>query len=387
MDRAHQNALAARILEHRGAGTQDLADAEMFQGIEVYRDTAQGVAEREQLIKRWPIAVAHASELPEPGDFITDTITGTPLLVIRQGDGSVRAFVNLCRHRATKVEWEASGNRRLFTCPYHAWSYERDGALRNIPVQDVGFPCVDKADHGLIELPCEQRHGIVWTILTPGAALDVAAYLGPELDAELAGWNLDAAVQERIDRFDNPFNWKLTIDGFLEGYHLRFLHAKTIGPYTVPDLCLHDEWGPHTRMTIVRKSFEAQEHLPAEQLDLPTCTIPVYILFPATILVWQNDHWELWTSFPDARDTTRSIARARLMAPDANSVDAQRALWDKNWRILMDTVEQEDWKAMEYLQEGLDAAPEHVVFGRNEPTLQYFHRTIERYTGEAAATR
>ncbi|MEZ5237344.1 MAG: SRPBCC family protein [Acidimicrobiales bacterium] len=362
------------------AGTQDLADAEMFQGIEVYRHRP-GVAEREQADRCGRSRRPTPASRLEPLRFHRHHHRHL-LLVIRQAT-LVRAFVNLCRaHRATKVEWEASGNRRLFTCPTTPGA-ERDGARSNIR-QDVGFPCVDKADHG-----------------NTCPASSATASCGPSSRlARRSTWPLylpqpmlnrpvepDAAVQERIDRFDNPFNWKLTIDGFLEGYHLRFLHAKTIGPYTVPDLCLHDEWGPHTRMTIVRKSFEAQEHLPAEQLDLPTCTIPVYILFPATILVWQNDHWELWTSFPDARDTTRSIARARLMAPDANSVDAQRALWDKNWRILMDTVEQEDWKAMEYLQEGLDAAPEHVVFGRNEPTLQHFHRTIERYTGEAAATR
>lgn len=379
MDRALQTAVATRFQAHYRAGTQDLADTEMMQPIEHYRDAAYTAKERDRLIKVMPVAIAHGSELPNPGDFITETISDTPVLVVRQNDGSVKAFVNVCRHRATQVEWEADGNKRLFSCPYHAWTYERDGSLRNIPVKDAGFPCIDTAGYGLIELGCELRHGIVWVVLTPGTPIDVAAHLGAELDAELAGWGLDHAVQERVDRFENNFNWKFTIDGFLEGYHLRFLHAKTIGPYLVSDMNLFDEWGVHTRMLLMRKSFEAVAELPADEIDIPRTSIPVYLLFPATILVWQHDHWELWTSFPDGSDHTRSIARARLLAPTPDTVEAERALWDKNWRILMDTVEQEDWRAAEYAQRGIGAAPQQLVFGRNEPTLQYFHRTIDEF--------
>jgi len=383
MERAAQTALAQRILAHHRTGTQDLAPAEMVQPVARYRDPAHAERERERLMRVMPLALCHGSELPEPGDFVTDSLVGTPVLVVRQADGSVRAFVNLCRHRGTQVEWERSGNRRLFTCPYHAWSYERDGGLRNVPLQEDGFPCLDKGEHGLIELPCEQRHGIVWVVLTPDAGIDVAAHLGAELDAELAGWRLDEAVIERLDHFENDFNWKYTVDGFLEGYHLRFLHAKTIGAYFVsPDLALFDCWGPHCRMTLTRKSFEAVADRPASEIDLPTVSIPVYVLFPATVLVWQNDHWELWTSTPDARDHTRSVARARLLAPNADMVESQRALWDKNWRILMDTVEQEDWAAARFTQAGLAAAPPELYYGRNEPCLQHFHRTIDEYCAD-----
>lgn len=383
MDRALQTAVATRLVQHYRAGTQDLAPTEMAQPIGHYRDPAYTERERERLLRVMPVVAAHASELPEPGDFVTDTIVGTPVLVVRQPDRSVKAFVNICRHRGTQLEWEASGNRRLFSCAYHAWSYERDGALRTIPLQQDGFPCTDRGEFGLIELPAEERHGIVWVVLTPGAGIDVAAHLGAELDAELGSWGLEHAVQERIDRFDNDFNWKFTIDGFLEGYHLRYLHAKTIGAYFVtPDLALFDQWGVHTRMTLTRKAFEAVADRAPEEIELRTVSIPVYVLFPATVLVWQNDHWELWTSFPDPTDHTRSIARARLMAPTPDSVESERALWDKNWRILMDTVEQEDWRAAAYTQRGLAAAPAELVFGRNEPCLQHFHRTIDQFCGE-----
>ncbi len=383
MDRALQTAVASRLSRHYQAGTQDLAPAEMTQPTAHYRDPVYTERERDRLLRVMPLVVAHGSELPDPGDFITDTIMGTPVVVVRQSDHSVKAFVNLCRHRGTQLEWDPKGNRRLFRCAYHAWTYERDGALRTIPLQQQGFPCTERGELGLIELPTEERHGIVWVVLTPGASIDVAGHLGAELDAELASWGLHNAVQERIERFDNDFNWKFTIDGFLEGYHLRYLHAKTIGAYFVtPDLALFDQWGVHTRMTLTRKSFEVVADREPDQIDLRTVSIPVYVLFPATVLVWQNDHWELWTSFPHPTDHTRSIARARLMAPSRDCLEAERALWDKNWRILMDTVEQEDWRAASYIQRGLAAAPAELLFGRNEPCLQHFHRTIAQFCGE-----
>lgn len=379
MERALQTALASRILDHHRAGTFDTAPSEVRQSIAHYRDQGHLGRERDVLFRRFPVVVAHGSELPEAGDFVTDSIVGTPVLAVRQPDGTVKAFVNLCRHRATQLEWDASGSKRLFTCPYHAWAYERDGSLRNIPVQAAGFPCTEKSELGLIELPCEERHGIVWVCLDPDGSIDVAAYLGQQLDAELGGWALDVTVQERIDRFDNTFNWKYTVDGFLEIYHLKFLHAKTIGPYIDNELSLFDAYGDHLRLVPVRKSFGGVADRAPEDIDVTAVSIPLYVLFPATVLVWQNDHWELWTSFPDPLDSSRSIARARLLAPTAESVETGRDLWDKNWRILMDTVENEDWRAAAMMQQGIAAAPAELVFGRNEPALQHYHGVIDRY--------
>lgn len=376
MDRNVQRGLAERLVSHFRAGTQDLAESELLLPTDRYRDPAWTAAERE-MIRRLPVVAAHGSELPEPGDFVTDELLGTPVLLVRQSDGGVKGFVNVCRHRATQVEWERCGNRRLFSCPYHAWTYERNGELRNVPVGSTGFAGVDTADYGLIELPTEERHGMVWVVLTPGADIDVAAHLGAALDADLAAWDLSGVVQERVERFDNPFNWKYTIDGFLEGYHVRFLHARSIGRYFVSDVNIFDQWGPHCRTMPPRTSFGAVAEGPVEDIPLPEVTFPIYILFPATVLVWQHDHWELWTSLPDAVDATRSVTRVRLLVSTGAAAVQDQALWDKNWKILMDTIAAEDWRAAELAQRALTSAPPHLVFGRNEPALQHFHRAIE----------
>lgn len=85
-----------------------------------------------------PTAVAHLAQLPEAGSFVTADAAGTPLLLVRQDDGSVRVLANVCRHRGARVEAEPAGRRKMFACPYHRWCYTRTGAIRSIPFDD-GF--------------------------------------------------------------------------------------------------------------------------------------------------------------------------------------------------------------------------------------------------------
>ena len=95
-----------------------------------YTDPELARRERELVFGRVPSIVAHASELPEPNDFITLTMPRNRVIVARQQDGSVKAFVNVCRHRGAMLEEQASGRCRLFSCGYHRWSYNIDGSLR-----------------------------------------------------------------------------------------------------------------------------------------------------------------------------------------------------------------------------------------------------------------
>ena len=97
---------------------------------------------------------------------------------------------------------------------------------------------------GLVPLACEVRHGLVWAMVTPGATIDVAGFLGETLDGELSGWSLDGFVVERSTSLAEDANWKLIIDGFLETYHLRFLHAATVGPHIHSNLSPFQAYGP-----------------------------------------------------------------------------------------------------------------------------------------------
>jgi phenylpropionate dioxygenase-like ring-hydroxylating dioxygenase large terminal subunit len=123
--------------------------------------------------------VARSAELPDPGSFVTVEHGGIPLLVVRQDDGSVRALVNICRHRGAKVELRPSGTRRMFNCPYHKWCYSRSGELRHIPFDD-GFAELDRDEYALRDYPVQERDGLVLAVssVPESAGAGVAAGAG-----------------------------------------------------------------------------------------------------------------------------------------------------------------------------------------------------------------
>jgi nitrite reductase/ring-hydroxylating ferredoxin subunit len=114
-------------------------------------------------VRHRPTVVAHTSQLPEAGSFVTADAAGTPLLLVRQDDGSVRALANVCRHRGARVETEPAGRRKMFACPYHRWCYKRTGEIRSIPFDD-GFTGVRKAALGLVEHPSARAGNLVWVV-------------------------------------------------------------------------------------------------------------------------------------------------------------------------------------------------------------------------------
>jgi len=343
--------------------------------------------ERETLFNDYPLVIGYSDDVRSCGDFFTDELTGQSLLVVRGDDGVVRGFHNVCGHRGAKVETAPCGNQRRFTCPYHAWSYDRTGALRNIP-NDDGFTGVDREARGLVEVPVAERHGLVWA--RPGAAagdgLDVAAYLGP-LDDELSSFSMESYVHDRTDVLRQPFNWKLVVDGFLETYHIRFLHRNTIGPYIGSNFALFDPFGLHSRMVGLRTSFKTVVDAPATKRDFLAHIAIIYQIFPNTILVWQSDHFEVWSVFPDPDAPDGMVARASLLASRRATSDEETLHWDKNWQVLMKTVLEEDFVIAKTIQHGFrSGVRSHAVFGRQEATLQHFHKMLDQETGDATST-
>lgn len=362
-----QARLKAEVDHYLATGTTAMAETEYRNPVAVYADAGHLAAEH-AVLRSSPLVVAHGSEVPNPGDFVTNDLSGVPVLVVRQSDGSVKAFVNLCRHRGSPVALEPSGCERRFTCPYHAWTYKLDGSLGAIPNEE-GFPGVDRAEMGLVALPCEVRHGLVWVMVTPGAVIDVAGFLGAELDAELASWTIDGFVVERSTTLTEDANWKLIVDGFLETYHLRFLHAATVGPYIHSNLSPFQSYGPHGRSGFARTRYSPDDDRPT-MYNLGV----IYQIFPNTVLVWQSTHFERWTMYPHATDPGRSVSYTSILAPEGRSDDV--GLWDRNWKILLSTVQEEDWPVARATQSGFAAnAMDSFVFGRNEPALQHFHRS------------
>jgi phenylpropionate dioxygenase-like ring-hydroxylating dioxygenase large terminal subunit len=370
----------ATMDELHADGSTALAPGVWCQSSAVYRSAERVREEQERVFDRSPLVVACSSELAEPNAYVARALMGTPVLVVRQADGSVRAFLNSCRHRGTEVVWgDVAGCARRFTCPYHGWTYGPDGRLLGITTT-VGFPDFDRQANGLTELSCEERHGLVFVARRPGAPVDLDAHLGP-LDAELRSMELGRFVVERRTELQLEANWKLIMDGFLETYHVRFLHAATLTNRLYSDRNTYDAFGRHGRIASLRKTYDPTTVAGAE--DFHGQVVVGYRLFPNTEVLWAVDHFEVWQIEPDpVRPDKTSVRMALLTRPE----EAGRSEhWGLNLKMAIDIITTEDFAAARSAQRALNggAAPERVVYGRNEPGVQHFHQELAASLSDA----
>lgn len=382
MDRTSELALIEEIADLLARGTTAMApDVGRVRTADLV-GPARTAAERPLFLER-PLVVAPSASVPQPGDFVADEIAGLPLLVVRGDDGTVRVFLNACRHRGNLLCEVAAGNRRVFSCQYHAWTYDRQGRNRSV-VDRAGFAGLDDADTGLVAFPTEERHGLIWTRLTAGADLDVAACLGPELDAELAGFAPHARHLYAGETTTFPFNWKFGVNTFQELFHLAFLHKKTLGSAFIGNLSAFRSYPLHQRLTVVRSTFPEMAAGPAAERSLfPHCTL-VYVLFPNTVFVWQLDHLEVWRFTPVPGDPGSCQVGLWLTTREEPVTDRERRHWQRNWELTKATVYGEDFATMANIQRTVSsgALPE-IVYGRNEIGLQDYYRNV----GEAVGAR
>src|SRR5690606_21932696 len=244
-----------RLLELLREEKTDLMDTTESFGPDWFTDPDLARKERELIFGAVPTIVAHRSQLPRPNDFITLTMPRNKVILMRQKDGSVKAFVNACRHRGALLEEAPAGRCRIFSCGYHRWSSDPDGSLRTITYED-SFGEIDRSKYGLVELPVEERHGFIWLVDRAGASIDVADWLGPEMDSAMAGYGLDKLVNFREETFLEPVNWKIMQDAFLDGYHIKYAHPNTAGKIIHTNILAVEDFGRHARFLSARKTLD-----------------------------------------------------------------------------------------------------------------------------------
>jgi hypothetical protein len=177
-------------------------------------------------------------------------------------------------------------------------------------------------------------------------------------------------------------NWKLVIDTFLETWHVATLHRETVGPIFQPNVNAFDAFGRNGRLIIPRRTMMGLRDEPESGWDFLKHSAIVYTLFPNALLVWQGDHFETWRSFPVGNSTDRCITEAALFTPKPAVTDKEKRHWDRNFDLLMRTVDAEDFPVCLDIQRGFGAgAQPHVTFGRNEPALGHYHRSLRDALG------
>jgi Rieske 2Fe-2S family protein len=188
--------------------------------------TSEEIFEREveQIFTRQWTYVAHESQIPNPGDFVVEEIVGESLIIVRGDEGEVNAFFNVCRHRGYQFCEQVRGSAKRFICPYHQWSYDRDGRVLNVPGAPDG-ELFDYADWGLHRAHVTVWHGLIFVALGE----DAPSPLGPALDEHAA--SMVPALPERCreafrETYDVQTNWKTLLENYLECYHCRGSHPE-----------------------------------------------------------------------------------------------------------------------------------------------------------------
>jgi phenylpropionate dioxygenase-like ring-hydroxylating dioxygenase large terminal subunit len=375
MNHELQVRLVRRVLEHVEHRTTDTDAAPTLHPVAAYADAARLEREQARLFGHLPLAIGHVSQLRAPGDFFTHDATGTPLLVTRDDDGRPRALINVCRHRGTRLESAPCGSAKTFVCPYHAWTYGRDGTLLGIPHERgfVATGALDKRTRGLAEVPLAESAGLLF--VRPRAD-----WLG-ELAGDLAGFGLATSHVYRAQQQVRALSWKLAIDVFLEAYHLRPTHRDSIYPLFFDNLGLVDRVGPHLRNVFPKRTIRELAALPEHAWQLRKHANVLFHVFPNTLVLVEPDHaavLHLWPTGPGS-----CLLTSYMLVPEEPTTDKARAYWDANDRILMNAIG-EDFAMGESIQRGLaSGANTDVVFGAFEHALAHFHAQIDRFSRPA----
>lgn len=372
MNSATTAALLARARAVLASGQPEMGEAMATSPVTRYLDDARLQRER-ALMRRHPQAVVAASVLRDSGSWWSGDVLGAPLLVTRDGDGVLHAFLNVCRHRGARVVAAGQGcGRERFACPYHAWTYAADGRLRALPRAE-GFPDLDPDQSGLRRLAVAERAGLVWVIPDPAVAdADVRAMLGAYAE-ELESFGLHHHVAYGQRDIELRCDWKLIVEGSSEAYHFKIAHRDTIAPLFVDNLQIVDEDGLHRRMFIVKEALREQP-APAQPEPRAVGNI-LYYLFPSTMVLVQPDHAQVTRIEPTALGRTQVFDIALIPAAPDN--ERARSHWDRNVQLYRDTLA-EDYAQMEAIHAGLESgANRELRFGRYEFALARFHVQLD----------
>jgi phenylpropionate dioxygenase-like ring-hydroxylating dioxygenase large terminal subunit len=381
MRQADQIALLERLLDYHANGATAMAPAPWRNEVSCYTDPARFAREREVLMRGHPQFLGFASEWAKPGDYKTDDWTGVPLLIMRGRDGVLRGFLNVCRHRGSKVV-DGCGNAKALSCPYHAWSYDLAGKVTHIP-DERSFPGVKAERSTLTPIPLCEKHGLVWAIATPDGreSFDIDPFLGGLAD-EFAAYGLASWHPYQTQVIPEPMNWKLVVDTFHEGYHIGFLHQKTLGPILHGNLTDFSAFGANHRLTFARRKLDRLRNLPRSEWDAPWYSTIIYTLFPNTLFIMQGDHVEVFRVFPDGDDIGKSVMTLAFYTPEPTTTDERRRHWDANMDLVTRVVQTEDFPVGRTIQAGLrSGAQAELVYGRNEPAMIHWHQQLRRALG------
>jgi nitrite reductase/ring-hydroxylating ferredoxin subunit len=357
--------IGRRMIANIVADTTDMRGSTYRGEGSVFTDPGRFEREREVLFRRTPQVMAWAGEVAEPGDLVARDVAGVPVLVARDYDGHLRAFVNACSHRGM-VLCDGADNTRRLTCPYHGWNYDLHGRLVGLPHRER-FPGLAVDELGLIPLPVSVQSGLVVVGLRSDVTVD--GFLDDLGDAyDWLGYDRYRAGSER--QIQKKANWKLMIDLNNEAYHVPFLHRESLLPF-LSDNCTVDTFGPHSRMCVPFKGLEKLADVPETEWPERLDTIMVSCIFPATVLI---DHMEGGSMHRVSPGERPGESLLHMIEGRRGDMDAEaRKACDEVMEVNLQILDREDYVAVEACQRGFNGGGRSLVGGVGESLIGHWH--------------
>lgn len=352
----------------------------------LYHDPEFFEAEKRAFLRAAPQVVCHEGEISEPGEWRSIDYLGESVIVIRGDDGEVRAFSNVCRHRGSRIVDGTGGCAKVLTCPYHAWSYGRDGRLVGVPHRHE-YPGLDTDTHGLFPVALERWRGFLFVALEPGAP-SVAEMMAP-YEAEVAPYRFEELrAIGRVTLRERPLNWKTIADNYSDHLHIPVGHPGLTRLFGKGYRIEAKEWVDRMEGDLVEKpsanvSERAYQKLLPDVEHLPASHRRkwlYYKLFPNVAFDIYPDQVDFMQFLP-VSSTETVIREISYALPDERR--EMRAARYLNWRINR-RVNAEDTELITRVQLGMQSpAYQAGPLGTSEVCLRSFARKLRRMVPEA----
>ena len=351
-----------------------------------YTDPAVLVLEKERIFRRtWQLMGTLSQPcgevngvkrtIADPETYFTFDVAGEPVVVVRDKVGTLRAFSNVCRHRAGPIA-QGSGCRNVLNCAYHGWTYTLDGRLIGTPEID-GVEFFDRSTMGMVPLRCETWEQFIFVNFAPdGPSLaDLLGNIG-QLAREFSFDGLSLA--ERRDYVVNC-NWKVYVDNYLEGYHIPIVHPGLMKEIDYPRYCCETFRYHSQQLGPVKpvKPGDVHERVYAPGIGLKEALY--FWVFPNLMLNIYPDNVSINLVVPLAHDKTLTIFEWYFHDAGSPKVRERAA----KAIAFSDTVQQEDIHICEAVQRGLQSATydrgRYSV--KRENGVHHFHMLLAEFLG------
>ena len=357
----------------------------------LYIDQEYFDLEMERVVRpSWQI-VCHESDIAAPGAWRTIEYLGENIVVVRGDDGAIRAFHNVCRHRAMRVVEGTAGCAKKLVCPYHAWVYELDGRLSGVPMKR-DYPALDMTTQGLMPVDCDSWRGFIFVRLEDDGGPSVAAMMAP-YEAEIAPYRFEDMRQISDVRLrERAVNWKNVGDNYSDNLHIPVAHPGLTRIFGKSYRIEASGWVDRMSGYLVDKPSDDfweryyQTHLPHVP-HLPEEAQRLWLYYK----LWPNMAFDIYADQIDFMQwlpltpTTSMLREMCFALPNDNR--AMKLVRYANWRINRNVNREDTW-LIERVQQGM-ASRSYTAgpIGASEVCLRSFAAKIRDRIPEARQHR